>query len=117
MSYSYQTTNPRAATSPLRSMVWNKPAHQVLGWTERQTAAFELNKAIRDVAHQEANLIAAYQHLGSQNGHRNKVLRRIGQSAAMRLINSTRSRLRAARKALTTAHAALLKLTEIPLAS
>ena len=48
MSYTHTSRNPLAAANPLRSMVWNKPAHQVLGWTPRQCAEFEIARDLRE---------------------------------------------------------------------
>ena len=105
---SYTSTNPRAATNPLRSVVWNKPASQVLGWIPAQVATFELGKARRDVSALTEQLQDLYRSLGEQNAVKNKVLRRLGQAAVFRSINKRRAMLRAARRALAATELALL---------
>ena len=110
MSYTHTSRNPLAAANPLRSMVWNKPAHQVLGWTPRQCAEFEIARDRQSLATLEGHLIAAYAALGRANKQTGvgRYSREFCVAAAFRLINATRRQLRETRKSLARAEMALL---------
>ncbi|MDR3524051.1 MAG: hypothetical protein P4L66_08090 [Acetobacteraceae bacterium] len=108
MSYSYHSRNPLAAANPLRSMVWNKPAAQVLGPSPRQLAEFNLAKCRSAVQHLSECLAEAYRNLGEQNRRKNKILRKISVAAAFRTINRIRTQLRAAHRDSASAGLAML---------
>ncbi len=101
LSYSYQTSNPRAATNPLRSMPLIRPAHLVMGWTVEQKATFSLQVARNNLAAAETNFAAACAALGAANKLRS--MRRYWQGKAMRTLNGRRAQLRQARAALAAA--------------
>lgn len=101
------TRHPLAAYNPLRSMPLIRPAHEVFGHTERFKADWALQIARRDVGIYEQALAHCYVVLGQANKVRGP-MRRHWQSKAFRNINSTRGSLRAARKALVAAEAAML---------
>lgn len=113
MSYSYTSSNPAAATSPLRSMAWSRPAHQVMGWTPAQVAGFNLSNARRDVSMLEERFASACQALGDANRLVGKKagMRRYWQGKAFGLINSARAQLRAARARLVASEMAMLAFT------
>ncbi len=107
---SYTSRNPLAAANPLRSMVWNKPASQVLGWNPRQIAEFEIARDRQNLANLEDRLVGAYAQLGSANKQTGvgRYSREFCVATAFRSINATRASIRATRKSLATAELALL---------
>ncbi len=113
MSYSYASANPRAAHNPLRSRVWNRPAHEVIGWTAKQGAEFDLDRARQAVLGWEGRLQSNYKSLGFANKLTGKKAwaRRAAQAKAFREINQTRGLLRDARRALAAAELAMLAFT------
>jgi hypothetical protein len=81
-----------------------RPAHEVLRWTADQKAAFCLARDTNNLACAEARYRGACAFLGRANQHR--YARRRLQADAMRVINSARRTLRAARAALASSLAA-----------
>ena len=110
----YQTRNPLARTSPLRSIPLIRPAASVLGVSDQFRAEWALQIARRDVPLLEARYAVYCAALGDVNRLRGP-MRRHWQSKAFRQVNSARAQLRAARKALVAAEAAMLQFT-LPLA-
>ena len=110
----YQTRNPLARTNPLRSIPFMRPAAAVLGITDQAKAEWALMIARRDVPLLEECYAFYCAALGSANKLRGP-MRRHWQAKAFRQINSARAQLRAARKALVAAEAAMLQFA-LPLA-
>lgn len=63
----YQTRNPKAVYSPLRSLPLLRSADQVLGWSRASVVRFELAKAERDVANARRAYVAAIEGLRAAN--------------------------------------------------
>jgi hypothetical protein len=99
--------HPLATYSPLRSVPLIRSAHEVFGHTEQFQADWALQIARRDVGIYEKSLTHCYTVLGQANRVRGP-MRRHWQSKAFSSINGTRTDLRAARKALVVAEAAML---------
>ena len=107
MMPTYQTRNPLARTNPLRSIPFMRPAAVVFGPTNREKAEWALTIARRDVPLLERKVWVYCAALGNANRVRGP-MRRHWQANAFRQINSARAQLRAARKALAAAEAAML---------
>ena len=93
-------------TNPLRSVPLFRPAASVFGPTLRHKIETRLFIARRDIGRAGEYLPIAYSTLGRANAM--KHMRLHWQAKAFRQINQTRAELRAARKALVAAEAALL---------
>ena len=94
-------------TNPLRSMPFLRPAEQVLGYSPQQVAEWNLAIARRDVPALEQRYASACDGLSSANRMRGP-MKRHWQSKSMQSLNSARAQLRAARKDLVVAEAAML---------
>jgi hypothetical protein len=103
----YQARDPLARANTLRSIPLIRSVHEVFGHTEQFQADWALQIARRDVGIYEQGLAHCYVVLGQANKVRGP-MRRHWQAKAFRNINSTRVSLRAARKALIVAEAAML---------
>ena len=110
----HQTSNPLARTNPLRSISFARPAAAVLGITDQARAEWALMITRRDVPLLEQRYAVYCAALGSANRLKGP-MRRHWQAKAFRQINSARAQLRAARKALVAAEAAMLQFA-LPLA-
>ncbi len=110
----YQTHDPLARTNPLRSIPFIRPAATVLGITDQARAEWALMIARRDVPLLEAGYTMYCAALGSANRLKGP-MRRHWQAKGFWRINSSRTQLRAARKALVAAEAAMLQFA-LPLA-
>ena len=110
-TYTYQFTNPLARTNPLRSIPFLRAPEHVLRSVRSPLylAEWELNLALPGVASTEKQFAYARQQLGEAN--RPRIARRTFQAQAMRFLNQSRAKLRAARKRLAAAQAAVLALT------
>jgi hypothetical protein len=109
----YQSSNPLAATSPLRSLPLFKPAYLVLGYSEAEKADFELDRARVMLAALEGRYAAACQSLGEANKLRGLMggsTKRRYQREAMARINSARAQLRDACARLAAAELAMTAL-------
>lgn len=110
----YQSRNPLAATSPLRSMQWGRPAALVLGYSEAETAAWELDRARLMLVALEDRFAGACRALGDANRLRFATnIKRMWQGKAMRSLNSARAQLRAARARLVAAELAMTALATV----
>jgi hypothetical protein len=109
----YQSRNPLAACSPLRSCQWGKPAYLVLGVTEQFKAESALAQAQTYMPIYEQRLAAACEALGFANQVRGPQRKR-HQANALRNINAARAQLRAGRKALVAAQLAMAAFTTAP---
>jgi hypothetical protein len=106
LSYTAKSGRPMDASVPFQA----RPAHEVMGWTDGQKAAWCIARDRNALAAAAANYAAACAALGQANRHQNKALRRINVAAAFRMINWARADMRAARKALTVSETAALQL-------
>ena len=104
----HQTNDPLAHTNPLRSIPFARPAAAVLGITDQAKAEWTLMIARRDVPLLEQSYAVYCAALRSANNLRGP-MRRHWQAKALRQINSARAQLRAARKGLVAAEAAMLQ--------
>ena len=105
----YASRNPLAATSPLRSCQWGRPAYLVMGLTAMQKAELELQTARNNVP----GLVSAYALCRAELGRANKapiIRRRRVQSAVMRGLNTARAALRRALRRVALAELALAAL-------
>ena len=99
-------------TNPLRSIPLIRPATVVMGHTEAFKADWALQIARRDVAILNEATAYRYSVLGQANRVRGP-MRRHWQAKAFRAINLHRAELRAARKALVAAEAAMLAFAPV----
>jgi hypothetical protein len=106
LSYTAKSGRPIEARLPFSV----RPAHEVLGWTADQKAAWCVERDRLALAAAEANYVAACKELGLSNRMRNKILRRVNVAAAFRMINRARAAIRAARRALAASEIAVLQL-------
>ena len=104
----YQTRNPFARTSPLRSIPLIRPAGATFRMSDQDKAEWALQIARRDVPAMEKRYAVYCAALGAANRMRGH-MRRHWQAQAFRQINAARAQLRAARKALVAAEAAMLQ--------
>ena len=105
----YQTRNPKAVHSPLRSIPLFRPAAQVLGSTPQQRLMAQASAAKTAIDLSSDHYRAACQSLGRANKLKGYARRRY-QGEAFRWINRARANLRKARKDLEAARTALLAL-------
>ena len=103
----FQTRNPLARTSPLRSIPLIRSPAGIIRNTARQNAEWALQIARRDIPAAEKRFAVYCAALGAANRMRGP-MRRHWQAKAFRQINAARAQLRAARKALVAAEAAML---------
>ncbi len=94
-------------TNPFRSIPMIRSIHEVFGPSNAFAADWALQIARRDVAILEKATSYRYSVLGQANKVRGP-MRRHWQAKAFRAINAHRAELRAARKALVAAEAAML---------
>ena len=99
-------------TNPLRSIPLVRPAATVMGHSDASKADWALQIARRDVAALEGGTAYRYAVLGQANKVRG-YMRRHWQAKAFRAINVHRAQLRAARKALVAAEAAMLAFAPV----
>ena len=104
----YQTNNSLARTSPLRSIPVIRPAGATFRMSDQAKAEWALQIACRDVPALEKRYAVYCAALGGANRLRGP-MRRHWQAKALRQINAARAQLRAARKALVAAEAAMLQ--------
>lgn len=104
----YQTRNPLARTSPLRSIPLFQAPGRLLPMSEQGKAEWALAIAVRDLPIYEKGFAYACEMLGNANRMCGP-MRRFWQAKAFRDINSARAQLRAARKALAVAQIAMLQ--------
>ena len=121
-TYTYQSTNPLARTNPLRSIPFLRAPEHVLRPVRSALylAEWELNLALPCAPSAEKQFAYARQCLGDANRYPRGIARRNAQAQAMRFLNKSRAKLRAAHKRLAAAQAAvsaLLLQPELPLAS
>ena len=95
-------------TNPLRSIPLIRPAAATIGYSDAFKADWALQIARRDVAILKEATAYRYAVLGQANKVRGP-MRRHWQAKAFRAINLHRAELRAARKALVAAEAAMLE--------
>ena len=103
----FAAQNMASLAAPIRKLTI-RPAYQVLGWDDRQKAEWALAVATRDVPALEARFVSACAALGAAN--RMGAMKRYWQSKAFRSINQARAQLRAARRALEAAQAAMMAM-------
>ena len=108
MMPTYQTRHPLARTSPLRSLPLIRPAGATFRMSDQAKAEWALQIARRDIPAAEKRYAVYCAALGSSNRMRGP-MKRHWQAQAFRQINSARAQLRAARKALIAAEAAMLQ--------
>ncbi len=106
----YQTRNPRAVHSPLRSMPMIRSIESVFGPSPRVRAEAELR--IAKAALDAELVVYAREHkaLGDAN-HRPMTTRRYWQAQAMRALNGRRRYIRQAPRRLVAAQTAVENLT------
>ena len=102
------TRHPLAAANPLRSISLIRSAAGIIRNTAQQDAEWALAIARRDVPVLEKRYAVYCAALGAANRMRGP-MRRHWQAKAFRQINVARSQLRAARKGLVAAEAAMLQ--------
>ena len=103
----YQSTNPLARFSPLRSLPLIRPATGIVARSDQSKAEWALTIARRDLPLLEKKFAVYCAALGQANRMRGP-MKRHWQAQAFRQINTTRAQLRAARKALVAAETAML---------
>ncbi len=106
---SYQTSNPLARTSPLRSVPMFRTVASVFGPSPRFAAETMLASAIGGVAAMTDGYREACSALGRANAAP-LLFRRTRKAGAMRSINVMRARLRAARRKLVEAQVRMAAL-------
>ena len=110
--HSYQTLNPLARTSPLRSIPMFRAATCVPGlataqWSTLDQANWDLAIAQRDLPGAEKAYAFTREVLGNANRRRGP-MRRYWQGQAFRGLNAARAALRRIHKALSAAQLAVL---------
>ena len=105
----YQTRNPKAVHSPLRSIPLFRPGAQVLGPTPQQRLLAQAAAARTAIDLSAEHYRAACLSLSRANKLKGYARRRF-QGEAFRWINRARANLRKAQKALLAAETALLAL-------
>ena len=106
------TRHPLAAANPLRSIPLIRPAGATFRMSDQDKAEWALQIARRDVPAAEKRYAVYCAALGAANRMRGP-MRRHWQAQAFHQINSARAQLRAARKALVTAEAAMLQFAVV----
>ena len=106
--FTYATTTPTKPRDMLSGVPLLRPAHRVFGFDAKQKAEWDLAIAVRDAASAESNYAASCRELGKANAYGRVTRRAEYKASAMRLINKSRARRRAALKALAVAQAAML---------
>ena len=101
------TRHPLAVANPLRSIPLISPAGATFRMSDQAKAEWALQIARRDIPVLEQRYAVYCAALGAANRMRGP-MRRHWQAKAFRKINAVRGQLRAARKALTAAEAAML---------
>lgn len=105
----YQSRNPLAATSPLRSCQWGRPAYLVLGVPAEAKAQAAVRIARDELAGWARQDDAARAELGAAN-RRPAATRKYWQGQAMRKVNAIRKAQREAVARLVAAELALAAL-------
>ncbi|MCX7380027.1 MAG: hypothetical protein NT133_01110 [Alphaproteobacteria bacterium] len=111
----YQSRNPLAATSPLRSVPLYRPAALVFGYSEADNAAWELSRAREMLPMIEARFAGACKALGETNRMKGKkaAMRRFWQAEAFEKINAARKQLRQARARVVAAELAMVAIATV----
>jgi hypothetical protein len=104
----YHSRNPLARANPLRSLPLIRPAGATFRMSDQDRAVWPLQIARRDVPLLEKRYAVYCAALGAANRMRGP-MKRHWQAQAFRQINAARAQLRAARKALVVAEAAMLQ--------
>ena len=108
----YQSTNPLARFSPLRSIPLIRPATGIIPRSDQSKAEWALAIARRDVPVLEQRFAVYCAALGQANRMKG-AMKRHWQAQAFRQINSARAQLRGARKALVAAEMAMLAFAPV----
>lgn len=101
-------SNPAMMSRPLAGIPLFRPVEAVLGWTERQSATWCVQRDTNNLGAAEAAFTAACKALGMANA--SKAMRRTRVAAAFRCLNQRRGTLIRARKALAASQITLAKL-------
>jgi hypothetical protein len=106
---SYQTRNPLAVHSPLRSAPFFRTRAEVFGPTKEDALRIQMAQELSYLPDLIEGVAYACKALGEANRMK-KPMRRFWQGKAMRGINAERARVRACRKAIAALQNQLLAL-------